>query len=375
MAFKLENKIKHKTIDKHESFSFLKRDIHWFLPIFSNKVKEDFFTELGVLLSAGISLRDSLNLIENSQKKEQLKLHIKKLNLQITEGQPLSIAIKNQKHFTDYEYYSIKIGEETGTLNKVCQQLGLFFAQKNKQRANLISALTYPLIILSTATIVVVFMLRYVVPMFQDLFRQHGVELPKITKLIIAFSSFINNYGFALILVITSLLVAHYFFSKTKKYNKAKDQLILKFPLLGDFVKIIYLSQFTQAIGLLVSSKIPMMNAIKLVKHMIPFYPLQKALQAVEEELLKGRSLSQGMALHAIFDDKMIALIKVAEETNQTEYIFERLHDQYSIQVQHQSKMLSTLMEPIIILVVGGLVGVILIAMYLPMFRLSSVIG
>ena len=118
-----------------------------------------------------------------------------------------------------------------------------------------------------------------------------------------------------------------------------------------------------------------MVNSIQLVKQMIDFYPLQHALETVEQHILKGASLSKSLSEHKLFDDKMIALVKVAEETNQTEFIFDRLNMQYNTQVQQQSKMLSTIMEPIIILVVGVLVGVILIAMYLPMFKLSSALG
>lgn len=108
---------------------------------------------------------------------------------------------------------------------------------------------------------------------------------------------------------------------------------------------------------------------------MINFYPLQKALETVELDLLKGKSLSESLKSHSLFDDKMVAMVKVAEETNQNEFIFERLNSQYTIQVQQKSKLLSTLMEPLIILIVGVLVGVILIAMYLPMFKLSNVLG
>lgn len=151
--------------------------------------------------------------------------------------------------------------------------------------------------------------------------------------------------------------------------------MVLRIPYLGNFVKTVYLSQFTQAVSLLTGSKVPVVNSIQLVKQMIDFYPLQTALEAVEQEILKGSSLSQSLRQHKLFDAKMIALVKVAEETNQTEFIFDRLNKQYNAQVQQQSKMLSTIMEPMIILFVGVLVGVILVAMYLPMFRLSSVIG
>ena len=135
------------------------------------------------------------------------------------------------------------------------------------------------------------------------------------------------------------------------------------------------MSQFTQAVTLLTASKVPVVNSIQLVKQMISFYPLQNALNTVEQDLLKGKSLSYCLKSHSLFDDKMVALVKVAEETNQNVFIFERLNTQYTLQVQQKSKVLSTLMEPMIIMVVGVLVGVILIAMYLPMFKLSNVLG
>lgn len=377
MAFKLENtKLKQKTNHKSsDTMSFLKKDIQLFTPTFSNKIKEDFYTELSVLLNAGVSLKESLELIEKTQKKETIQQKINAINYDVVMGKSLSLAIKKQKHFTDYEYYSIKIGEETGTLSKVCEQLGSFFTQKNEQRRNLVSALTYPAIILSTAVLVVIFMLQYVVPMFQDIFEQQGIDLPQITKLIIKASEFLNNYGWLLLFVFVSLFIFQSYLFKRKKFKVIKDNLVAHIPFVGNFIKTIYLSQFTQAVALLISSKVPMLNSIQLVKRMVAFYPLQQALQIVEEELLKGVSLSKALSKHALFNDKMIALIRVAEETNQTEFIFERLHNQYNTQVQQQSKMLSTLMEPFIILFVGILVGVILVAMYLPMFKLSSVIG
>lgn len=123
------------------------------------------------------------------------------------------------------------------------------------------------------------------------------------------------------------------------------------------------------------SSKVPMLNSIQLVNKMIDFHPLNEALSSIEKEVLSGNSLHGSMADNKIFDNKMISLVRVAEETNQTEYIFERLNQQYATAVQQKSKMLSTQMEPLIIIIVGIFVGIILISMYLPMFRLSTVIG
>ena len=377
MAFHLDSIVKQEVPvrEKTQNTSFLKKEIVWFNKAFSNKIKEDFYTELSVLLKAGITLKDGLELIKDSQKKAQNKSVLESVNNDIIQGQSLSEAIRSHKQFTDYEYYSIKIGEETGTLFQVTEQLGSFFARKNEQHRNLVSALTYPIIILSTAVLVVAFMLRFVVPMFQDIFKQQGVELPAITKLIISLSEFVGNYGWLLFLAIIAMIASKSIFNKKKRFKQFKDTLVLKIPFIGAFVKAIYLSQFTQAVSLLTASKVPVVNSIQLVKQMIDFYPLQHALETVEQHILKGQSLSQSLSRHKLFDDRMIALVKVAEETNQTEFIFDRLNMQYNTQVQQQSKMMSTIMEPFIILIVGVLVGIILIAMYLPMFKLSSVLG
>jgi type IV pilus assembly protein PilC len=377
MGFQLDNISKINTESKERSFdtSFLQKEITFFGSSFSNKIKEDFYTELSVLLKAGITLKGALELIQNAIKKNVHKEKLTTITNDIISGSTLSDALKKQKEFTDYEYYSIKIGEETGSLTQVCEQLGDFFGRKNEQRRNLISALTYPIIILTTAGLVVIFMLQYVVPMFQDIFEQQKVELPAITKLIIQASEFMKSYGWLFIVILIVLMFSRTFFNKKEWFKKAKDNFILKLPFIGDFVKTVYLSQFTQAVTLLTASKVPVVNSIQLVKQMINFYPLQNALEDVEQQILRGKSLSESMKQHKLFDDKMIALVKVAEETNQNEFIFERLNRQYNTQVQQRSKLLSTVMEPIIIMIVGFLVGVILIAMYLPMFKLSSVLG
>src|SRR5690606_38436437 len=178
-----------------------------------------------------------------------------------------------------------------------------------------------------------------------------------------------------ILLLIIAFFISQSFLNKRKWFKQMKDKFILRLPFIGNFVKIVYLTQFTQAVSLLTASKVPVLNSIQLVKQMISFCPLETALNQVEESVLKGKSLSESLSQQPFFDKKMVALVKVAEETNQTEFIFDRLNQQYNAQVQQQSKMLSTIMEPFIILVVGILVGVILIAMYLPMFKLSSVVG
>lgn len=226
-----------------------------------------------------------------------------------------------------------------------------------------------------TAILVVVFMLRMVVPMFQDIFKQNQVELPWITQFIVSLSDFIGNYGWWILALLLGIL----FLGKTLLDNpwvkRKLDHLMLRIPYFGSFLKAVYLSQFTRAISLLSASKVPVLNSIELAGKMIEFYPLNDALVSVEEKIIRGESLSNSLKGNAIFSNKMISMVKVAEETNQTEFMFERLNQQYAIEVDQKSKLLSTLLEPMIILVVGVCVGVILVAMYLPMFKLGTVLG
>ncbi|NER16792.1 type II secretion system F family protein [Spongiivirga citrea] len=376
MAFKLENTKAEKSKTKaFDLDGLLKKEIELFGKSFNSKKKEAFYIELSVLLKAGISLKEGLQLLSESAKKRSEKLLFEEIIQQIINGKSLSEAIATNKQFSEYEFFSLKIGEETGTLYKVTEELGAYYTRKNEQRRTLISALTYPIIVLGTAFLVVFFMLKYVVPMFQDIFKQNRVDLPPITEAIISISKGLETYGWLLLPTIAILLIIRYINKKKQWYRKLTDSTLLRFPYLGQFIRKVYMARFTQAVSLLTASKVPVLNSIQLVKKMVDFYPLEDALESVESNILKGRSLSESLQQHSIFDNKMISLVRVSEETNQTEFIFQRLNQQYNTEVQQQSKTLTTVLEPFIILIVGIIVGVILVAMYLPMFSLGTAIG
>ncbi len=376
MAFKLENieisKMKVKTSSKK---SILEKEITFFKGSFNNKIKEAFYSELSVLLHAGISLKKSLILIIEQQKKTNNKIILEDILTNIIKGESFSDAIKKQKDFSEYEYYSLRIGEETGTLIKVTDELGKFFNRRNEQKKNIMNAMSYPIIVFTTAFLSVLFMLKYVVPMFANIFKQNGVDLPWITKLIISFSNGLEKYFWLIILIVIALVVIKNLIKKKVLYKRITTSIVLKVPFFGELVRKMYIAQFTQATALLTSAKIPILNSIQLTKKMIDYYPLQIALEDVEKSVLSGKSLSIGLKSHNIFDNKMISLIKVAEESNRMEYVFDKLTTQYNDEIQYKSKMLSTILEPLIIIVLGAIVATILIAMYLPMFKLSTVMG
>jgi type IV pilus assembly protein PilC len=215
-------------------------------------------------------------------------------------------------------------------------------------------------------------MLNFIVPMFVDVFKRFNGEMPALTKNIIALSGFFKAYiGYMLLVII---LLAGFLFSvrKTESFRAKSAVILLKLPLFGKIIRKIYLTRFCQSMALLLGTKTPMLRSLGLVKKMIGFYSFEKAIEVMESDIMHGKLLHQSMGQFDLFDTRIISLVRVAEEVNQLDVIFSKLNNQYNEELEHQIGMLSSLLEPAMIVIVGGLVSVILISMYLPLFQLSS---
>lgn len=351
---------------------FLNRDIKLFSAKFSDKKKERFYSDLSILLSSGIDVKSSMELMAEEQKKEKDKALFIQIKDQIIRGGSLSEAMRDSQQFSNYEYYSIKIGEESGRLNTVLEELVLFYNKKIKQKRQIINAFSYPVLVLITAVGAVLFMMNTIVPMFKDIFSRFNSELPAITQFVMDASDIVADYSGVFFFVLFSLII---FLSSSKKktwYRKYSSKILLNTPLISPIVKMIYLSRFSQSMALLISSKTPMLQAINLVKNMMDFYPYEHALEIISEDIMRGKDLNESMRQFPIFDSRTCSLVKVAEEVNQLDTIFVKLNKQFSDELEHRIAMISNLLEPIMIIFVGVLVGVILVSMYLPMFQLGT---
>lgn len=361
-----------KSSDNKSINDFLNQDISFLTKKFGDKQKESFYAELGTLLDAGVDIRTGLDIIETEQRKKKDKLLIQKLKEDVVQGLSLSQALQKHKDFTEYEYYSIQIGEETGKLSLILKELSLFYKKKVKQRMQMVSAMTYPIIVLSFATVAVIFLLRFIVPMFRDIFSRFGSDLPALTEAVISASDFIGNNFYYLLLIILLIIIGTRFVRQKEWYRKYKTAIILRIPVFGATIKKIQLSRFSQAMSLLAASKVPLVRSIQLVKKMVTFYPIQSSLDQIEKDIVQGKPLYESLSQFKIYNKKLVSLIKVGEEVNQLDRFFEKINDQYQDEVEAQSKALSSLMEPILIIFLGIVVGIILVAMYLPLFSLST---
>lgn len=337
-----------------------------------DKKKESFYSELTILLSSGIDIRTALDIIVDEQKSEVDRNIFHSIKTDIIGGLGMADAIKKSGRFSAYEFYSLRIGEESGRLKDVMADLAVFFSKKIKQRRQLTSALTYPTLIVVTALVAVIFMLNFIVPMFVDVFKRFNGEMPALTKNIIALSGFFKAYIGYILLGIVVLSVFLFSIRRTESFRAKSAVVLLRLPLFGKIIRKIYLTRFCQSMALLLGTKTPMLRSLGLVKKMIGFYSFEKAIEVMEKDIMHGKLLHQSMEQFDLFDTRIRSLVRVAEEVNQLEVIFGKLNNQYNEELEHQIGMLSSLLEPAMIVIVGGLVSVILISMYLPLFQLSS---
>ncbi|WAC03960.1 type II secretion system F family protein [Lacinutrix neustonica] len=266
------------------------------------------------------------------------------------------------------------MGEETGKLGEVLLELHQFFDRKVKMKRQLLSVFTYPAFVLLLTFGVLYFMMKYVVPMFASVFKQFGKELPSLTKKIIYVSEHFSSFSLVFIGFLLSIIGLHVYFKNNNVYRKYLSNIVIKLPFFGKLIKKIYITRFCQSMSLLLAAKTPLVNALNLVQKMIAFYPPENSLESVKLEITKGGLFSKALSKHSIYDFKLISLISVAEQINELDAMFERLAKQYDEEVQHQTKMIGVVMEPLIIVIIGIVVGTVLIAMYSPMFDLSKII-
>lgn len=341
----------------------------------SDKIKAEFYLELSMMLNAGVDLKTALEIFEQEQAKAKIRNIFLGIKERLISGATLSGAMASESEFSKYEIFSLEIGEESGKLSEVLDELHKYYDRRIKQRKQMISALSYPILIFSTSIAAIIFMLAFIVPMFSDIFKRFGGELPAMTQFILNISNAVTENYYYLLLVITVLILAWFNFRKTEWFDKALTKIILMIPLFGKIYKNIYLSRFCSSMALLTGAKVPLIKSMQLVRQMISFYPITTSLISAEKEILHGNTLFKSLSGHNIYSRKMLAQLKVGEEINQLESFFSRLSKQYSEEVDLLTNLLGTFLEPIIIIVLGLFVGFILIAMYLPMFEISSSMG
>ena len=364
--------VKVETTTKND---WWQRDLDIFGSTFNDKKKEKFFSEFQLLLNSGVDLRTAFEIfISQVSNKKELEIYREIESQTIKGGVKLWQSLQQSGKFSEYEYNSVRLGEESGKLKEVFDELSAYFNRKIKQRRQFVNAIATPALVFTASLGVLVFMLNYVVPVFADMYKKLGGELPKLTRVIIQMSDFLKNYGIWTIIGLIIFVMFFYYNKQKLWFRKLSSQILLRIPVVRNLVVKIYLARFCSSMSMLLMAYTPLEKALLLVKNMVGFYPLETSLEEVRKSVIDGRGFFNGLSQHKIYPKQLIALVQIGEKVNQLGTVFDKLAKQYNDEVDKQSDTMGKLLEPILILLIGGMVGFIIIAMYLPMFKMNTLI-
>ncbi len=374
------SKLKHKQVDSDRPESSLWKLLSTDIKIGKKKLndsrKRDLYAELHLLISSGLDLKHSIELLMEQEKAGTMKQNLlEKILTSLNAGMSLSDALENLQGFNKYETQSIRIGEESGLLPEILHEIAEYYERRLQLKRQLTGVLAYPIFVSFVSVGVVYFMLNFVVPLFQDVFKRFDSELPLLTRFVINSSEFIQRIAPWTVLSVLIIALLFVRFRKHAGFRRITSSVVIKLPLIGQTLQMIYLSRFAQAMAVLLRSKTPLVSSLELVKDMVGFYPLEMACEKMVSDVSIGSSLHDSMQRTGKFPKRFVSLIKVAEEVNELDSMFVRLYKDYSREIEHRSQTLGKLLEPVLIVVLGIAVGVILIAMYLPLFEMTKVIG
>ncbi|MBS1580900.1 MAG: type II secretion system F family protein [Bacteroidetes bacterium] len=334
--------------------------------------KERLFRELALLLRSGVDPRTVLELLERGQREGPARTVIAVVRGEVVRGSSLSEAMAKASAFTAYERYSVRIGEESGRLSDVFEELADHHADRIAIRRMLRQAFAYPVFVLCITTAVIAFMMNVIVPMFAQVFARSGAELPAVTRAILRLSGLFRTGWPWLLLGVAAVVGGIVLLKRDDRFKGRLERVIWKIPVLGPLQRKTRLARFCRSMAFLLSSGAPLDRALQLSEHMSGSVRLERALERVREQVVRGASLGQALAQHPEFEPSMVAMVGVAEEVKQLDRMFLRLAERYTADVKHRTALLGSVLEPAMILLIAVLVGIVLVAMYLPMFKLST---
>jgi type IV pilus assembly protein PilC len=335
-----------------------------------------FSRQLSTLVSAGVPIVQGLNILETQAENPAFKEVLTVLKTDIESG--LSIADAMAKHpaaFEELYVAMIKAGEVGGILDIILERLSGFLESAEALKAKVKAALMYPAIVSLAAGGITVFLIAFVIPIFKDIFAGFGQELPLPTRVIITLSDFLRNNAILLILGVGGSVYGFKKYIKTDKGREKLDEISLKVPVFGILLKKVAIAKFSRTLGTLIKSGVPILQGLETVAKTAGNKTIERAINASKESIKEGGSISEPLKKSGIFPPMVIQMIGVGEETGGLDNMLEKIADFYDQEVDTAVKGLTSMLEPIIMIIMGFVIGTIVIAMFMPMFALGDMAG
>lgn len=341
-----------------------------------NKILVVFSRQLAVLIDAGLPLLRSLKVLEDQEKNKALKKVTKELALTVEGGSTFSEALASHPKVFDKLFINmVKAGEIGGVLDVVLKRLAEFAEKAQKLQARVKSAMIYPVVVLTFALCILSFLMIVIVPKFSVIFLEMEIELPGMTVFLIHASDFFRAQWYIVFFGAFLMFFFVYFAGKNDKGRYVIDTIKLILPVFGPLLRKVSVSRFSRTLGTLISSGVPMLQALNIVKDTVGNEVVSKAIISVHDSVREGETITVPLRESKVFPAMVVSMIDVGEETGNLAEMMEKIADTYDEEVDTTVEALSSLIEPILIVLLAGIVGFIVIAMFLPLIKLMQSIG
>ncbi|MCR4316513.1 MAG: type II secretion system F family protein [Planctomycetes bacterium] len=343
----------------------------------SSKALSDFTGQMSTLQEAGLPIVRSLRILATQQKAGTFKAIVTEVADEVEAGTTLSEALAQHPACFDKLYVNmVRAGEAGGVLDTMFMRLAEFLEKSEKLKKKVKGAMIYPAVVMTVAVTILSVILIFVVPKFQEMFDNLNTELPAMTKFLINLSDFIASIlGLIVIFLIPVVLyIGWKIFIQTEHGQLVKDQISLKLPVFGQIIKKTVVSRFTRTFGTLISSGVPILEALSITKNAVGNLVLANAIEQVHASIREGEPIAEPLKDCGLFDDVLVNMIDVGEETGELDKMLLKISNQIDYEVDVLVDSMVSLMEPILIVFLGGVVGFIVVALFMPMMSVITAI-
>src|SRR6266853_339950 len=348
------------------------------MPVFGSgkvKVKEIaiFFRQFSVLIDAGLPLVPCLEILATNQENVTFQKALTGVRMTVEGGATLANAMRGfPKIFDDLTTNMIEAGETGGILDTILQRLAAYVEKAVKLKAAVKSALIYPVSVISIACLVVGCLLKFVVPIFANMFNSMGVDLPLATKIVIGLSNFVGRFWWVMLGMLVVTFLAVKYIRKDPKGRYMFDKFLLHLPVLGSVLRKIAVARFTRTLGTLITSGVPILEGLAITARTSGNAVLEDALMKVRKAVEEGRTIVDPLKECGVFPNMVTQMIGVGEATGAMDAMLQKIADFYEDEVDAATKDMLTLLEPIMIGFLGVAVGGIVVSLYMPLFSMIA---
>lgn len=331
--------------------------------------------QLHTMLNAGMPMTTALNVLEGQSENKKLKIISAEMQSKVQSGSVLSEAmLDHQKAFPPLLITMVQAGEMTGKMDEVLGRMAEHYEKENKIRSKIKGAMIYPMVLGFLAVVVVIVMLTFIMPQFVGMFESSGEELPALTKGLLSLSNSLRNYGLFYLVGLIVFIVGIRQVAKTNEGKRFFDRLKMRIPVISGPIRKIATSRFTRTLSTLLSSGIPIIQSLSASAGVTNNTIVVEGVDGVVEDIKKGMGISHLLKQMGFFPPMMISMLGIGEETGELESMLSKTADFYDEELDASISKLLSILEPVLILVMGGIVGTIVIAIMMPILNLASTI-